>query len=156
MIRSLCLLVIVPVLLLVAGCGDGPTPPRPIGGTYTAVQANGSPLPTMIITYSPSGDGVRLVQSSLTLGVPDTLVLVLQTQYVSPTGSADTPTSDTLRALYRVEGSMLQLSRLGSPPLPFESPGTIASDGSIRLTARRQLPPSVGFGTYPVELLFRR
>lgn len=100
---------------------------------------------------------MRLLQGSLTLQAPDTLVVVLRTQYVGPGGSGDTPANDTLRALYQVNSSSLQLSRLGSRPLEFETPGTIASDGSIHLTALRRLPPSAGFvGTYPVELFFRR
>ena len=143
-------------LVLVASCSGDPVQPRPVEGTYGAVQANGSALPTNILTY-PSGDGVRLLQGSLTLQTPDTLVAVLRTQYVGPSGSGDAPVSDTLRALYTVNGSALELSRLGSRPLEFESPGTISSDGSIRLTALRRLPPSAGFvGTYPVELFFRR
>ncbi len=155
MLRPFRLLSTAAVLLLVAGCNGEPTGPRSVEGTYVAIQANGSSLPTMILTY-PSGDGLRLLQGSLVLRAPDTLMLVLQTQYVDPSGGASTPVSDTARALYRVDGSALTLSRLGSRPLEFQSPGSVSAGGSIHLIALRRLPPSVGLGTYPVELRFRR
>ena len=156
MIRSMGLLAsAVSLVLLLAGCGDGSTQPSQVMGTYAAIQANGSSLPTSILTF-PSGDAIRLIQGSLSVRAPDTLLLALRTQYVDPSGVAGDPGSDTTWALYQRVGSTLELSALASRPLEIESPATAASAGSIQLTVLRRLPASAGFGTYPVALLLRR
>ena len=155
MIRSMRLLASAAPLFLIAGCGDGSTQPSQVMGTYAAIQANGSSLPTSILTL-PSGDGIRLIQGSLSVRAPDTLLLALRTQYVDPSGAAGAPGSDTTWALYQRSGSTLELSALASRPLEIESPATLASAGSIQLTVLRRLPASAGFGTYPVALRLRR
>ena len=142
-------------IVLVAGCRDRPTGPRPIEDEYDAVQANGSVLPTSIFYYV-TRERIRLLRASLALRAPGTLVLVLQTAYVDPLGIESPPASDTIRALYVVNGSMLEFSPLGSLPPRVTSPATIAPDGSIDLTALRPQPPSTGYGVYQIQLRFRR
>ena len=142
-------------LLLTVGCSDRPTQPLSIDGVYAAVRANGSTLPVDILFYS-SGERIRLLHGSLALRTPDTLLLVLQTQYVDANGTGTNSVSDTTTAKYRRSGTVLELSPLDSGLLEFGNPATIGADGSISLTALRQLPPSHGYGTYDVRLIFRR
>lgn len=142
-------------VFVVVGCGDRLIQPRKIEGEYEAVQANGSTLPTNIFYYE-TPDRIRLLRGSLTLGASGTLLLVSQTAYVDPLGAEGTPASDTIRALYVVNGSSLEFSPIGIGFLALESPATIASDGSIDLTVLRPRPVSTGYGLYPVRLRFRR
>jgi len=155
MIRVRSLLAIA-LLLVAAGCTDNPVPPRqPVEGNYEAVLANGAALPA-VIRSDGSGGGVRLLRADLSLAAAGNLDLILLTQRFASDGSSDSPVSETLRALYQEESSSLTLRAATPEPLPFHATAVIASDGSIRLTVLRRLPPSQGLGTYPVELIFRR
>ena len=146
-----------PALALVAsaaaGCGDDPTPPRTLEGTYAAVEAINQRLPTDVFLY-PSGGSVRVVQGTLTLKAPDTVIVVLWAQNLSSTGTADPATPDSSRAHYRQQGTTLELTRMGTFPLMLESPATLTTDGSIRVDVVRLLPASVGLGTYEVPMRF--
>ena len=137
----------------VAGCGDDPTPPRTIEGTYDAVEAVNKRLPADVFLYA-SGGSIRVVQGTLTLKAPDTVVVVLWTQNVSSTGAADPAIPDTSRAHYRQQGTTLELTRMGTFPLMLESPATLTTDGSVNINVVRLLPVSVGLGTYRVPMRF--
>lgn len=140
---------------LLAACNDGPSAPRVLSGEYAVVQANGSALPTMILTY-PTNDGIRLLDGTVDLRMPDTLVLTMLTQYVSASGTTSAPVTDSARARFTLSGTALELRQLGAEPFAFESAGSITSDGTIQLTTVRPLPASQGTGTYSVVLRARK
>lgn len=149
------LLACVLAVTIIAACDDGPSSPRVLAGDYDVVQANGSALPAMILTF-PSNDGIRLLDGTVELRMPDTLVLTLLTQYVSASGSPGAPMTDSARARFTLNGTALELRALGTEPFAFESPASITSDGTIHLITVRPLPPSQGLGSYSVGLRARK
>lgn len=153
--RPVRVLVSVAVFAAFTGCNSGPTKPRLLEGVYTVFQANGAAVPTVILAH-PSNDEIRLLDATVELRMPDTLVLTTRTQYVTASGSLSEPVTDSARARFTLNGTVLELRQLGSEPLAFESAGTITSDAEIHLTTVRPFPPSTGIGTYPVALRARK
>lgn len=149
--KHVCLLATITAATVLVACGDGGTSPRVLAGAYDVFEANGSTLPTMILTSS-SNDGVRLLDGTVVLRAPDTLVLTMLTQYVSASGSPGAPVTDSTRARFTLSGTTLTLSQLDPAPFAFESDASITSGGTIQLVTVRPLPPSLGIGTYRVTL----
>jgi hypothetical protein len=138
---------------LAAACDNDPADLL-LPDTYIAVAANENTLPAMLITY-PAGDGIRMVAGSLTLRAPDSAFVVLRTQYVSPTGVADAPVTDTTRAQYQAQGTTLQFTQSESFTLHLES-GELLRPRELRIVGSLRLPPSHGLGSSPVRLFFVR
>ena len=130
-------------------------PPGPV--TLEAVSANDRALPAFINANGSTAWGIRLTEASLRLQAPDSLRLVLSTQYVAEDGVAEPETSDTLRAHVEAgDSTTLLLSQLGNHPLMLDEQAILGRDRSILVTVRQPHEHTDEVeGTYPVELLFR-
>jgi hypothetical protein len=140
--------------LLALGACDSRTGPRVVEGRYSAYRVNGAAFPAVVLT-TPL-EVRRVLGASLELTPPDVLTTVLLVQTTFSDGQQTEVAADTLRARYQVGGRELRISELEPYPLAFDPSGTVRSNGTIALTVVRVLPPSVGSGTYRLDLEFRR